>query len=49
VQLVPRHSELARGFDEMSHRRLVVANPVRTAAWTARGAVVVWMVATALG
>jgi hypothetical protein len=49
VQLVPRHRELARGFDEMSHRRLVVANRVRTAAWTARGAVVVWMLATALG
>ena len=49
LQLVPRHRQLARGFDDESHRRLVVANRVRTAAWTARGAVVVWMLATALG
>jgi hypothetical protein len=45
----PRHRELARGFDEGVHRALVVGNRVRTAAWTARGAVVIWMLATALG
>ncbi len=32
-----------------AHRRLVVGNRLRTAAWTARGAVVIWMLATALG
>ena len=45
----PRHRELARGFDAGAHRRLVVGNRLRTAAWTARGAVVMWMLATALG
>jgi hypothetical protein len=34
---------------EVSHRWLVVANRGRTAAWTARGALVLWMLATALG
>lgn len=46
---MPRHRELARGFDAGSHRALVAGNRVRTAAWTARGGIVIWMLATALG
>jgi hypothetical protein len=37
---VPRHDELRDGFDARAHRRLVRGNWVRTAAWTARGALV---------
>jgi hypothetical protein len=42
---VPRHRGLAAGSGEV--RRLVAGNWVRTAAWTARGAVVAWMLAAA--
>ncbi len=45
---VPRHDELARGFDPSAHRRLVRSNWARTAAWTARGALVAWLAARAL-
>jgi hypothetical protein len=31
---VPRHEELASGFDETVHRRLVSSSWVRTVAWT---------------
>ena len=41
---VPMHRALAGGAGDV--RRLVRDNWVRTAAWTARGAVVVWMLAT---
>jgi hypothetical protein len=37
---VPRHDELRDGFDGGAHRRLVRTNWLRTAAWTARGALV---------
>ena len=37
---VPRHAELAAGFDARAHRRLVRGNWLRTAAWTARGVLV---------
>jgi hypothetical protein len=37
---VPRHGELAGGFDARAHRRLVRSNWVRTAAWSARGVLV---------
>ncbi|CAN0455051.1 unnamed protein product, partial [Phaeothamnion confervicola] len=40
------HRALALGGDDRAHRRLVRENWVRTAAWSARGAVVVWMLAT---
>jgi hypothetical protein len=40
---VPRHNELSRGFDPVAWRRLVRSNWVRTAAWTARGAIVIAM------
>ena len=44
---VPMHERLARGFDAAAHRRLVRTNWIRTAAWTARGALVLWMLAVA--
>lgn len=44
---VPQHSALARGFDADAHRRLVTTNWVRTAAWTLRSALAVWMLAQA--
>jgi hypothetical protein len=44
--MVPLHERLAReGFDAALHRRLVRWNWVRTAAWSARGAVCAAMLA----
>lgn len=41
---VPRHEALVTGgFDGAHHAALVASNWIRTAAWTARGALVVWM------
>ena len=40
--LVPRHNQLANGFDASAHRSLVAANWVRTLAWTIRGVLMVW-------
>ena len=34
---VPRHNALAAGFDAEAHHSLVLSNWIRTAAWTARG------------
>ena len=34
---VPRHEELAAGFQVAAHSRLVATNWIRTAAWTGRG------------
>ena len=45
---VPRHAELARGWDARAHRRLVRTNWIRTAAWTARGALLAAVAAGAL-
>lgn len=42
---VPLHSRLAGGFDAAAHASLVSTNWIRTAAWTARGALVLWMAA----
>ena len=42
---VPMHERLGRGFDPAAHRRLVATNWIRTIAWTARGALVLWMLA----
>jgi len=44
---VPRHKVLTRGFDEEAHRFLVRSNWIRTAAWTARGVVALWMIVDA--
>ena len=43
----PRHRELGLGFDAASHRFLVASNWLRTACWSARGLVVLWMAAEA--
>lgn len=44
---VPRHRTLERGFERRAHAQLVRTNALRTAAWTARGALVLAMVALA--
>jgi hypothetical protein len=42
---IPRHNVLSRGFDERAHRALVLTNWIRTAAWSLRRGLVLWMVA----
>lgn len=42
---VPQHAKLANGFDFKAYRLLVDTNWLRTAAWTLRGGLVVWMLA----
>ncbi len=42
---VPLHRRLAQGFDAPSQARLVRTNWARTAMWSARGAVVLWLLA----
>jgi hypothetical protein len=44
---VPRHRRLAEGFDCTAHRHLVTSNWVRTAGWTARGAIALVLLAKA--
>lgn len=44
---VPRHRELARGWDPDAHRALVRGNRLRTALWTARAGLALGMVAAA--
>ncbi len=39
---VPLHETLGRGFHAEAHARLVSTNWLRTAAWTARGALLLW-------
>ena len=46
---VPCHRDLAERFDREVHDRLVGSNWLRTIAWTARGVVVLVMVAAVLG
>jgi hypothetical protein len=41
----PLHGRLLHGFDRGVHRRLVLANWLRTAAWSARGVLALWMLA----
>lgn len=41
---VPRHTAFGRGFDRREHRALVATNWLRTAAWTVRGLLVLWMI-----
>ena len=43
---VPLHSRLAEGHDDELARRLITTNWIRTAAWTARGLVMVGVLAT---
>jgi hypothetical protein len=40
---VPRHRDLAAGFDAGAHARLVSSNRVRTVAWSLRAPLVLWM------
>ena len=46
---VPRHTNLGSGFDRRAWSRLMLSNWVRTVAWSARGVLVLWMVARAIG
>lgn len=41
---VPLHSRLAKSFDAKSHKWLVRSNWIRTGAWTARAALMSWLV-----
>lgn len=45
---VPQHASLVTSYDAEVQRRLVAGNWFRTAAWTARGALVLWMVSQAI-
>lgn len=45
---VPQHDVLARGFDARAHALLVTTNWLRTAAWSARGMLLLWLVGRAL-
>lgn len=40
---VPLHEKLARGFSSDTHRLLVGTNWIRTAGWTLRSALVLWL------
>ncbi len=40
---VPCHNVLSGGFDLVVHQRLVRTNWIRTAAWSLRGLLVLWM------
>ena len=42
---VPMHGRLGQGYDAATHRRLVTTNWIRTIAWSARGVLVLWMLA----
>jgi hypothetical protein len=41
---VPLHEKLGASFNADAQRRLVSTNWIRTAAWTLRGALVLWMI-----
>ncbi len=46
---VPLHSALSGGaFDAEAHARLVATNWIRTAAWTARAGLVLWLASRAM-
>jgi hypothetical protein len=40
---VPLHARLAAGFDPQAHRRLVLTNWWRTAAWSLRSLLALWI------
>ena len=44
---VPNHERLGHGFDRTAHVALVRTNWFRPLAWTARGALVLWMLVAA--
>lgn len=41
---VPRHTLLGTGFNEQAYRELILTNWIRTAAWSLRGILSLWMV-----
>jgi hypothetical protein len=45
---VPRHKQLAHGFTVSAHATLVATNWIRTVAWSARAALSMTMVASAM-
>lgn len=45
---IPAHDVLTRGFDLAAHRRLVLTNWIRTAAWTLHGVLTVWAIHAAM-
>jgi hypothetical protein len=40
---VPQHGVLGGGFDARAHQLLVSSNWIRTAVWSARGVLALWM------
>ncbi len=44
---MPLHATLAGGFDADAHARLVASNWVRTVIWSARSALVLWLIVRA--
>ena len=42
---VPRHRELAVGFDARAHHRLLASNWIRTFGWSGRAAIALWLLA----
>jgi|LNFM01.2.fsa_nt_gb uncharacterized membrane protein len=44
---MPLHAALANGFDAEVHARLVSSNWLRTVIWSARSALVLWLIARA--
>ena len=46
---VPAHGVLAAGFSDVAHHKLVFTNWIRTAAWTARGVIVMVITSRNLG
>ncbi len=40
---VPRHRDLAAGFESSTHRRLVATNWIGTSAWSLRGLLLLWI------
>jgi uncharacterized membrane protein len=44
---MPLHATLANGFDAEAHARLVASNWIRTALWTGRSALVLWLIVRA--
>ncbi len=42
---VPQHNKLSSGFDTVAHQTLVATNWIRTAAWSARCLIVLYLLA----
>ena len=40
---IPCHGELARGYQPVYHRRLVLSNWIRTISWTLRAVLLTWI------